>query len=173
MAASDLYDVARELLDAATVALNSAPAGVPARRFVSAGLPAFDCQQLTVHAGGTTPGLAEGYTLPIEPPMQPGLRHLTAKVNLVQLTITIIRCVTVPETGKTAPSPAKLDADAQKTLADLWVIWNSLYTQKLANTLFPPEHRPLFFDPAIALPIQGGMAGWQIPFRVQLDGYRT
>lgn len=174
-ASSDLYDTCRELLDAATVALNGSPAGVPARRFVSAGLPAFDCSQLSVHVGGATPGLMEGYTAPVDPPMVVGLRTgVTAAVNLVQMTITVVRCIDgVPDDRGNPPSPVKLDNDAQKTLADLWVIWNSLRTQKLAGTLYPPEHRFFFFDPALALPISGGMAGWQIPTRVQLDGYRT
>ena len=170
MAATDLYDLCRELLEASADALALGTTGAPSRQFVSAGMPAFDCEQLTVHAGGTT----EAYTLPVEPPMQPGLRaSTTAAVNLVQMTVTIIRCATVQQNTKQSPPAASLDQDAQKTLADLWVIWNHLYTLKKADTLFPPDHRHMFFDPAVALPIQGGMAGWEIPFRVQLGGYRT
>ena len=89
------------------------------------------------------------------------------------MTVTIIRCSTIPADTKSVPSPVKLDLDAQKTLSDLWVIWNHLFTLKRADTLFPPTHREMFFDPAVALPIQGGVAGWEVPFRVQLDGYRT
>lgn len=171
MASSDLYDLCRELLEACAEALTFSINGAPPRQFVSAGLPAFDCEQLTVHAGGTT----EAYTLPVEPPMQPGLRAATtAKLNLVQMTATIIRCSTgIPTNTKTAPSPVKLDNDAKVVLADLWVIWNHLFTLKKNDTLFPPDHRAMFFDPAVALPISGGVAGWEIPFRVQLDGYRT
>lgn len=173
MAADDVFDACSTLLDACSEALALAPGGSPARQFISAGLPAFDCEQLSVHVGGTTPGLVEGYTLPVEPPMVVGLRSTTTmKVNLLQLTVTIVRCTSVFN-GKQSPSPAALTADARKTQADLWVIWNHLYTLRKNGLLFPPEHRELFFDPAVGLPIQGGMAGWEIPFRVQIDGYRT
>ncbi len=170
MASTDLYDLCRELLEASAEALTFSLLGAPTRQFVSAGMPAFDCEQLTVHAGGTT----EAYTLPVEPPMQPGLRaSVTQKLNLVQMTVTIIRCTTVIQDTKSVPPASKLDKDAQNTLADLWVIWNHLFTLKKADTLFPPQFREMFFDPAVALPIQGGIAGWEIPFRVELGGYRT
>lgn len=174
MAASALYDACAELLAAADSALALTIGGAIPRKFVSPGMPVFDCPpQLTVHSGG--PSMAD--TAPLSPWLQPGHRvHIGSIVDLAVLTITVARCTpTLKETAHkiTFPNPADLDASAQEILNDVWVIWNHLVTLKKNETLFPPLQREMFFGAAVALRTSGGVAGWEIPIRVQLPGYRT
>ena len=47
---------------------------------------------------------------------------------------------------------ADLDAAAQKTIADVWSIWNHVRNEYRKGLLFPPfPERELFFDPAVAI----------------------
>lgn len=173
MAAAGLYDLCREFLEACAEACTIAPAGAIDRAYVSPGMPAFDCcPQLTVHAGG--PQQAD--TAPLAPPLQPGHREQTTQaLILVQMTATVIRCSPTLELdgSPTMPDPALLDASAAETLGDVWTIWNHLATLKRTDALWGPKTREVFFDAAIPVMTSGGCAGWQIPVRVQLDGYRT
>ncbi len=172
MAAGDLYAAAVELLEATEVALAANPVD---RVFVSPALPALDCcPQLTVHVGGAS----EGDTAPLQPPLQPGHRTYAGDlVNVVQLTITIVRCTPGPDNSGNPPPAAEIQASAQESIDDLWAIWNYLRTEHRAGNLFTapagPGSREFFFDPAFPLNIAGGCCGWQIPFRVSLGGYAT
>jgi hypothetical protein len=173
-AATDLYDLCREYLEACEEAVVLAPAGAIDRAFVSPGPPAWDCcPQLTVHAGG--PSQAD--TAPLGPPLQIGHRISDpGAVNLVTMTATVLRCSpTLGDEGDAIvlPDAAELDASAEEVLGDVWAIWNHLATRKLAGTLWAPKERELIFDPAVALNPAGGCSGWQIQIRVQLGGYRT
>lgn len=175
MAAQDkLYEMCRELADAVQAATALSPGGEIEGAFVSPGLPSFDCPpMIAVHVGGAQ----QADTVPLAPPLQPGERaDVTGSVNLVAVTATIVRCVVAlkKSAGRAIlPSFAAQEADAKNTLGDVWVVWNHLATLKRDETLFGPIHRRMFFDPAVPLPISGESAGWQMQFRVQLDGYRT
>lgn len=176
MGATSLYDLCEEYLDACEAAVALGPGGAIPRAFVAPGPPAWDCcPQLTVHAGGP----AEGDTAPLSPPLQTGHRPEVGIVNLIGMTATVIRCVPTLQEGSTAlPSPASIDAAAQQTLSDIWTIWNHLLTLKRDGLIFAgtdgdPHQREMFLDPAVALNSAGGCAGWQLPIRVQLGGYRT
>lgn len=166
----DLYLLCEELLDAAASAVALARGGAIDRTFVSAGSPAFDCiNQLTVHAGGPV----IGDTLPLQPPLQPMHRiEMGMQVNLVQMTVTVIRCAAaVSGQSNVLPSKLALGHVAAITMADVWAIWNWISTHKRAQTLFGPSRREVALDPAYAIQTQGGAAGWQVPVRVQLDGF--
>lgn len=173
---NDLYLLAEELLTNAAAALQDAPAGpIDARATaVWPGLPSYDClPALYVHVGGAS----VGDTYPLQPPLQPMQRiRYGDMVELVQLTITVLRCVPVIEgTGQTLllPLPADINAAAQEVLGDLWAIWNYLKNAYRAGTLFASEsnRREFAFDPAIPVRTSGGAGGWEIPVRVQLGGY--
>jgi hypothetical protein len=175
MAAGDLYAACVALLAVAEDAAASTPGGPIGRVFVSPGPPAWDCPpQLTVHAGGPV----IGDTLPLSPNLQPFHRvgGPAAFVNLVALTITVIRCVPAMGEGLSFPAPAEIEAAAVETLADVWAIWNYIINRKRQGALFAddkgnPRSRELVLDPAVPLNIQGGAAGWQIQVRVELPGY--
>lgn len=150
MAADALFLAARELLDAALEAVAMTSGGPIERQYVSPGMPAIDCPpQITVHAGG--PAFAE--TAPVSPPLQPGERTLVGSVNLVALTITVVRCTpTLGDDGDVVdwPDPGDLEASAAEIYEDLWTIWNHLATLKRSGALFPITHRQMMFDPATA-----------------------
>lgn len=171
--AASLFALCRELVDAISAGVALSPGGPIPDGFVSPGNPAFDCPpMIAVHAGG--PQQAD--TLPLAPPLQPGDRDVVGSVNLVVVTATIIRCtpIATQAAGRAMlPSTAKLEDSAAEILGDVWAVWNHLATMKRTELLFAPTHRKMFFDGAVAVPTSGGAAGWQMPFKVQLDGYRT
>ena len=179
-AATDLFDLCHELLEACSEALAFTPGGTIDRVYVSPGSPPWDCTQLTVYAGGPV----VGDTAPLQPPLQPGHRvDDVGQVNLITLVATVIRCcVPMPTTDNQDvwfPPADEIEAVARQTLADVWAIWNHVATRKRNGTLFAwpdrPNHqtRECFFDPAFPVNTSGGCAGWQMQFRVQLSGYDT
>lgn len=172
MAATDLFDLCAEYLAAVEAAVATTPGGAIVRAYVSPGNPAFDCPpQATVHAGGPI----EGDTAPLAPPLVAGERtRVTDAVFLIQMTATVIRCTPTLTEEAGFPSATELETSANETLSDVWAIWNFCRDQIRQGLLFasPSGRREVFFDPAVAVPIEGGAAGWQIPVRVQLGGYK-
>lgn len=166
----DLFACANEYLQACITALGQTPAGAPPIAYVSPGVPAWDCpNMLTVHVGG--PSLAD--TLPLQPVLAPGHRiAVQGLVNMIALTATILRCAPLPDNAGNPPSPAVISGVAQQTTADLWSIWQYVKYAKRNGLLFAPDQRELFIDPAVSLIQSGGVCGWEINVRVQLDGYR-
>jgi hypothetical protein len=169
--ATDFYEAANELLTAGAQALDTLVAlgldGAPARQYVSAGEPAADCVQLTVH----TPGVDQA---PTEAGLQMGRqagRHIM--LNHVTLVLTLFRCVPVPDEGIhgiTPPSEAEEAAASQQLYADGWALWNHLFNMVGADLLFR-KCSGVFPGPLRALPQEGGFGGWFFPFTVVLDGY--
>lgn len=174
-AASDLFDAAETLLNAASDALtNEAPAGPISFQAIWPGLPAYDCvPMLAVHAGGAN--VADTY--PLQPPLQPGQRIAYGDmVDLVAFTITVLRCVPgIEQVSQTSllPDPDAITASAADCYGDLWAIWNHLKNEHRAGVLFqtPSGRREFFLDPAVPVRTSGGAGGWEIPVRVQLGGY--
>lgn len=166
-----LYEFASEYLAACEQACAFAPGGAITRSFVSPGPPAFDCSQLAVYVGGPI----DANTQPLSPPLAIGRRpSQTGAVHLVNLTCLVTRCVPVLGEEGEPPDPAAIEASAQETIGDVWSIWNtvrSLYRKKLIFTRPDGIQRELFFDGALPLHPLGGIGGWQIPIRVQVDGY--
>lgn len=169
---SDLFDLAAEWLEVCRAAVATTAGGAIERAFVSPGAPAWDCcPQLTVHVGGP----AEGDTAPLSPPLQPG--HRTQQVGivpLVPLTATVIRCVPISDAQGNPPIPSLLEASAQEIDEDIWAIWAHTRSAFHDGDLFasPSGSRELVFDPAFSDAPEGGCAGWQIPLRVAVGGYR-
>lgn len=172
MSAPSLYDLAKELLDFCVVALDELPAGAPARRYVAVGLPALDCEQLTVHAFQ----VGEADTAPRETTMDLLRRgHPYARLNLAFLVITIAReCypgptamnMQVPE----PPTVVDLVAASETIYADGWQLWNAVPTALRDGALFS-ACRFVGWQPMQPLGPEGGMAGWTMPIQVQIDGF--
>lgn len=169
-----LYAAAQELLGAAAAGLALSPGGAISYQAIWPGLPAFDCAPaLFVHAGGPS----VGDTYPLQPPLQPMQRIVdTGQVNLVLLTITVLRCVPVLTQSQQSvllPQPAALNASAEETMGDVWTLWNYLYEQHRSGALFssPSRRREFSLDPAVAVRTSGGVGGWEMGVRFQLDGF--
>lgn len=171
---NDLYQAASDYLAACEQAVASAPGGPIARSFVSPGVPAIDCApQLAVYVGGPI----EADTRPLSPPLVLGRRAEpggAGAVHLVNLTCVVARCVDTLTDDGSFPSASALEANAVDTIGDVWAIWNvvrALYRAGLIFTRPDGERRELYFDGAIPLVTSGGAGGFQIPVRVQIDGY--
>ena len=168
----NLHALAEEYLDACTAALDTiqdfAPGlgGAPERRFISPGLPAFDCcDQLSVHIQG----VLDAQTLPGG--LGAGRRHAYGgKVNLVLMVATLTRCVPVI-TDKTWPTPEEMEVAAEQINADGWALWNHLFNLALAGQLFQ-FCGEVHWDGLNSIVPQGGCGGWTLGVRVRLDGYQ-
>lgn len=171
MAASDIFDLAAEWLAVCSDACQPQGAIPDDSIFVSSDPPAMDCApQLTVH----TTGNVEAPTSP-QGVIQDGQRARMPTLHFVGLVATIIRCAPVPDNRGNPPGRVEKEAAAAQTSSDLWAIINFTRQAVRANALFVNPHsdrREVFFDPQVVLPSQGGMVGWAVPIRVQLDGYR-
>lgn len=169
----DLYTAALELLTASADALTLRGAPIDYQA-IWPGLPAFDCAPaLFVHAGGTS--FADTY--PLQPPLQPMQQMVTTgEVNLLALTVTVLRCVpTVTQRQQSIllPNAAEVSQAAADCYADLWAIWNHLKNEHRAGNLYqtPSRRREFRFLPAIPVRTSGGVGGWEIPLAVALPGY--
>ena len=167
---TDLYGAAAELLGAAIEALDTIPLcdssldGAPVRAFVSPGVPAIDCcPQLTTHvvqvrdapfAGG---GLSEG-------------RKLAASVTHVYLTVTIQRCVHMPDQDGNPPLEADMEGDARQMDADAWALWNHIWFLWRSGALFTICDE-MFMDGLRLLGPSGGCGGWTLDIHISLSGY--
>lgn len=166
----DLFDLAREFLDACKHAVEFSPGGPIERAYVSPGPPPFDCcDQLTVHVIGP----AQSDTSPLSPTLAPGQRiNVQGYVNLVTLAATVLRCVPVIE-GTVLPTIEALEDSAANTIGDVWAMWNHVRSAVRNGILFsyPDTRREVEMTPPTPVPIEGGAGGWVFMVRVRLDGY--
>lgn len=168
---SSLYGLARELLDVAIASLGADP---PKVSWVSIGDPPNDgCNLVTVHVPtfGAQTGMWSGGA-------GAGLGALRAdaygSVNVISLTITIIRCVSIAKGGGSisVPTAAAMDTDAQRSYRDGWRIWNGVRTALHEGRLWTTYScRNVELGPAIPIAPAGGGAGWTINVITTLDGY--
>lgn len=171
----DLWALADELLDVATEALDTIPAnfpspayldeleGAPVRRFVSPGAPLPDCSQLCVHVNNIT----DRFARTAEP--------AAPKLNVPSLIVTLLRCVHAGsgEGDKwKPPTPAQQNADSQQLYADGWALWNHIYNLiRHEPRLFLETCSRADFVSMQSIAPEAGLAGWQLAFLVQLNGY--
>jgi hypothetical protein len=171
----DLHVVAEELLAAAVDSLDdgavlSGLLGAPERRFVSPGIPVWDCcDMLTVdvRAIGELPTGPQGGV------GSAGKRHIYGRINLATLVTTITRCLPAGETvGKryTPPTIAQQEAAAEQINADGWALWNGILNRLTAGLLWE-KCLEVHWETMAAVAPSGGCAGWTLSLRVMLDGY--
>lgn len=167
-ALADLHDLAQAFLDAATDALNLTPTGAPGRRFVSSGRPAFDCcGQLSVWVSALAPLTSQtratlGALAPAKGPQRP----------VATIVIQATRCdATERRQGGTLspPSTESLTAVAAETNADAWALWNHL-EHALREGDLGEACTGAFRDGMTAIDSQGGCVGWELTYRVPLEG---
>lgn len=162
---TSLYDAGAQLLAACVDALDLTPAGAPARRYVSDGPVAFDCEQVTVEFTN----IGQGDTAPLAPPLQPGRRALIASLGIIGMQVIATRCVPILEKNAKAPAVAKITLSAEKVAADGWALWNHLHQAIHDGTLFP-GCQGVIIQPALPINTSGGIGGWILNLRVPLDG---
>ncbi len=165
----DLHDALVEFHNAVYAALADTVGGQPSCVYISEGPPSWDtCPCLTTWVG--TPSTAG--TFPLTPVLAPLARvGRYGAVFLVTMTALILRCAPTMTEEAELPSPAEHLLAAEETNSDLWAVWNHLASEKRTGALFPPNEREFELSDALAVS-GGGCAGWQIPIRVQIDGFR-
>lgn len=164
MGPSDLFALAQEFLTACEDSLDTIPTlapglvGSPERAFVSPGQSADDCcPQLTVWPGPV-----------VEKPI--GIlpdQDCPARVNIVQLTARVLRCV--PVTDQPA-DVLDLEAAAEQIDADGWALWNHLYNLRCAGA-FSTLCDSVTWVSLVPIVPSGGCGGWVLTAQVELDGY--
>lgn len=168
----DLFAAASAVLDVSAQSLDSLTAhglsGAPARRYVAPGLPAFDCEQLTVYAAL----LSEAPTSPLSPAPQSGSRQTSGRVNVASFLVSVVRC-DIPVSGdRGAPSVDGLEAAAEQIYGDGWSVWNGLWWS-FRNGLLLGDDRCSIRSMTAGHPLdpQSGFGGWNVELKVQLPGF--
>lgn len=108
-----VVDVGQALLDSVTDRLVLAGIEVPERRLLVAGLPAFDCEQLTVHL--QTTGTVQGDpNASLQTAVGP---HAAFAMRAWQFVVSLVRCVYVPDDPENI-NDAALQADGERSMRD-------------------------------------------------------
>lgn len=172
MGVGDLYAIANELLDATVEALDTIPVenpallGAPDLRFVSPGLPAFDCPTfVAVYANVVSKQATNNQS----PPLQSGKLAQTVSANQVTMRLYITRCSYADLTEIT---DTVLNGWSEQVLADAWATWNYL-RQQIHDGLLFTWCQEVYWDGFQSLDPEGGSVGWLGTFRLALAGYRT
>ncbi len=169
----DLHAFAEGFLDFCVESLDTIPTfmdtagllGAPDRRFVSPGIPVWDCcEQLAVHVplmneADTTPGGLDA-----------GRRTNRGYINSITFMATVTRCIPTMNNDGDPPSPAALDASAEQINADGWALWNHLHNLKASAQLLTLCDE-MFFDGILAAAPAGGCGGWTVTVRAAIGGY--
>ena len=140
-------------------------ADAPPRRYVSAGEPVPDCNQLTVHTSALRPGAGAGNEL-TRPQLLPKASLLVVTVADIQ--VTLWRCVHgVSDHG--APHAHDLDDDG-RTMARLGqALWYGLAAESIDGTLWPLQVKPVVLWRTCAqVAPQAGIAAWKMTGEVSL-----
>lgn len=170
--AASLYNAASRLLEVAADALDTLVTlnlrGCPQRAYVSPGLPAFDCEQLTVHVAA----MGEEVTSPLSPNPATAQRQKFGRVNMVTFTTSIVRCLTAVTDENTPPDAGKEDADALQLNCDGWTIWEAFYWHARAGTLLGDDLCRLVRQQA-SHPVDpsGGVGAWIINTQLEVGGF--
>jgi hypothetical protein len=175
MAATDLHQLAEDVLAACVASLDTIPdadptlAGAPERSFVSPGVPVWDCcEQLVVWV----PGVTQQTTRPSGAGEQ-ARQHVFGRIPLARIEITISRCVPAGEINGTEyvpPAVTDLEATAAQMHADAWALYNGLFN-RIAQGILTDVCDEVAWDGLQAATPSGGCGGWTINLRFQLDGY--
>lgn len=163
--ASDLQDLAADVLDVAEQIL-AVTGGPPlVRSLVAHGAPALDCaDQLSVHVANVGEALTQATD-----PLAAGLRHARpGRINLTGLIVTLTRCYPAVDGEGNLPGADDETAASATLNADGWALWNGLYRAR--DVLFAACDL-VFFDGIVPLPPQGACAGYIMQIRFELPGY--
>ena len=153
-----IYDICVDMLS--TVVANHGGT-LPARQYVSAGPPAWDCELVAVHCiSSASPTGAD--------PIARSAGHL---MRSAQIVVTIVRCVPTVDTngmGVSVPSVTEEQAAAAALYGDAQRIVNAVAIGEAAGTI-GSCWGVRFLDFA-ALGPEGGFAGASVSFEIALTG---
>lgn len=129
--ADRVYTLARDVLGALIAGYATAAADLPARRLVTPGLPAWDCEGVYVqveriyrHEGNVT----------VEVP-QPLTAHPGHAMSAAVIAVTIVRCTPGPDQQGNPPAAAAEEAVAEQVMTDAQLSLNVLVAAQKAGDL--------------------------------------
>lgn len=169
MSPDALHELASELLDRSAEALDTIPVlvpgqgltGAPSRAYVNNGVPVADCpDQLVVWSSA----------LREEPTGAEKEATSVLWINAAEFHVQIFRCQPTPQNANTIIPATALTRAARQSNADAWALWNHLHNLRYAGLLFAKCER-VRWDGMTAIEPSGGVGGWELVVRAQLDGY--
>jgi hypothetical protein len=159
MPATDLFDAADEILSLCALLLADTTGGLPDRVYVSQGLDADECSELTVRVT-----IGEGAL------GTPGQAHKTGRRNEVTFTVRVVRCRPQGDDQGNPPTVEELNAYARITYQDAWAIWNGIMAAKRAGNLLTGFCAEFDMDTGTPIPTTQ-VGGWEIQLRAPLYAY--
>lgn len=137
---------------------------LPERRYVANGLPAFDCEQVTVFCENTV-----GITgTPLGENPTEWLRDAGHAMRAGIFAVSIIRCVPTLDDEGDPPSVEAEDESAALIYADAVRVLNALVAAEVAGEL--PEHGSIVFRGWTNENAQGGLGGGTLRASISLAG---
>ena len=153
-----LYSLGQEILTNAVAALAANGIAAPARRYVSPGEIADDCEQMVVQLSRVYSGFPGGEILA---PEKCGF------VRTGEFLLRLIRCVLDTE-DQLPPTDAELDARGRTLLQDVWVLHQGLI-ERYGSGAFLARCQDLALGGASPVGPEGGLGGWQFVLQIQLE----
>lgn len=145
-------------------------ADAPQRRYVSAGEPAVDCDQLTVHVSNIRTGAGSGLGNELtRPELLPKASLLV--VTVVEVQVTLWRCIP----GRIEGDPPRLPTaealhEGGVIMARLGqALWYGLVEESVDGTLWPLQLKPVvLWRTCTQVAPQAGIAAWKMTGEVSL-----
>lgn len=165
-----LNSYAEEILAVAADAVATTIGGPIDRAFVSTTRPALDCcPQLTVDLRS----FVVEQLSPSTPVAAAGQRSKLRIVYVAGYVVTVVRCSTAADVSQGGlPATGPIAALALETSEDLWAVWNAVRQKWNDGSGFLDGNcKDLYPDPPTPVNQEGGCVGWELPFRVWVDGY--
>lgn len=159
--ANRLFLFSRAALDAVVGGWPVDPADalpLPDRRYVTFGVPVWDCEQFTVSASRT-------YSIEADAATEQLISGPMFMSRAIVLDFTIIRCVPVQQ-GVQAPSPDEMEKNASDVLTDAETLKDVLIDAQQQGRL--AAQNGLAFDNWTALDPAGGFGGGALRCRMSL-----
>jgi hypothetical protein len=160
MALPDIFGVLTAIRDRVGAFYDDASIPLPARRLVTPGLPAFDCEQFTVTAmssynvsGPISTSVYEQRTAAV------GFDLRTLIIDL-----TVVRCMAVLGDSGKAPTVAQIEADAEAVAVDEVALRAAVDVAVADGTL--PAFTNVAMDQWTAIPPLGGYGGSTLRIRL-------
>lgn len=153
-----LYDLGDEVLTATVQAFSDAGVAVPDRRYVGAGEPVDDCDQLVVWLGRLFNG-QPGQEVAVDTAFHVG--------RSLEVNIRIIRCVPAVTDSGGVPNADDIDAASRQIAVDMWVTVQGLIALGNDREFLADCQRWAFIE-VVPFEWQGGVGGFDAVLHVQV-----
>jgi len=159
------YELSQAFLGVCEDALASTAGGIPDLSYIYPVSPPVDCCPALIVWMNS---LSEETTSPFSPPAATGHRASFGRLNLVGLTVWILRC-SPPINQNGSIDLTEIAYTAQVVQQDGWALWCGIY-DAIRDNRFLDICSAVHFDRSMPLREQGGCLGWSFSIRAELGG---